>query len=82
MQLGGNILYFSIYTVGNYFHIWSSRSLYYKSSVDCFMKTVKKEGFWALYKGFFPTWIRMGPWSLTFWLSYEKIRKAMGTKSF
>lgn len=58
------------------------RNLYYKSSVDCFLKTVRQEGFWALYKGFLPTWIRMGPWSLTFWLSYEKIRKVMGTAAF
>nr|CAH0108935.1 unnamed protein product [Daphnia galeata] len=58
------------------------RGLYYKSSVDCFLKTAQQEGFLAMYKGFFPAWIRMGPWSLCFWLSYEKIRKAMGTAAF
>jgi solute carrier family 25 (mitochondrial uncoupling protein), member 27 len=58
------------------------RNLYYKSSLDCLMKTVHQEGFWALYKGFLPTWIRMAPWSLTFWLSYEKIRSVMGTAAF
>ncbi|XP_046462018.1 mitochondrial uncoupling protein 4-like [Daphnia pulex] len=58
------------------------RGLYYKSSIDCFLKTAQQEGFLAMYKGFFPAWIRMGPWSLCFWLSYEKIRKAMGTAAF
>lgn len=36
------------------------RGLYYKSSIDCFLKTARQEGFLAMYKGFFPAWIRMG----------------------
>ncbi|KAG5675435.1 hypothetical protein PVAND_005339 [Polypedilum vanderplanki] len=54
------------------------RGLLYKGSVDCFQQTVKKEGFFALYKGFLPCWIRMAPWSLTFWLSFEQIRIFLG----
>ncbi|XP_039255433.2 mitochondrial uncoupling protein 4-like [Styela clava] len=56
--------------------------LYYKSSIECLMKTVRKEGFFSLYKGFIPIWSRMAPWSLTFWLSLEKIRQVTGTGSF
>ena len=74
------------------------RGLVYKNSLDCFITTVKGEGFFgkknflvtvfltlsvsALYKGFLPCWLRMAPWSLTFWLSYEQIRKAAGAKSW
>ncbi|KAL1130632.1 hypothetical protein AAG570_011874 [Ranatra chinensis] len=58
------------------------RGLLYKSSIDCLISTVKNEGFLALYKGFFPVWIRMAPWSLTFWLSFEQIRKFVGASSF
>ncbi|MCL4124747.1 UNVERIFIED_CONTAM: hypothetical protein GTU68_049583 [Idotea baltica] len=58
------------------------RGLLYKSSLDCLHQTVKNEGFWALYKGFLPCWIRMGPWSLTFWLTYEQIRNMCGTSAF
>jgi len=54
----------------------------YKSSFDCLAKTIKHEGFFALYKGFLPCWLRMAPWSLTFWLSFEKIRKFFGAKSW
>jgi solute carrier family 25 (mitochondrial uncoupling protein), member 27 len=54
----------------------------YKSSIDCLMKTVQNEGLFALYKGFFPVWIRMAPWSLTFWLSFEKIRSSIGASGF
>ncbi|KRZ96943.1 Mitochondrial uncoupling protein 4, partial [Trichinella sp. T8] len=47
---------------------------FYKSSIDCLLKTISNEGFFALYKGFVPIWARMAPWSLTFWVSYERIR--------
>jgi len=56
--------------------------LIYKSSVDCLMKTVRNEGLFALYKGFIPVWIRMAPWSLTFWLSFEQIRFMLGATGF
>ncbi|XP_065340668.1 mitochondrial uncoupling protein 4 [Cloeon dipterum] len=56
--------------------------LLYKGSIDCLMKTVQNEGMFALYKGFFPVWIRMAPWSLTFWLSFEKIRSTLVASGF
>lgn len=60
----------------------AGRGLLYKGTLDCFAKTVRQEGFLALYKGFVPIWTRMGPWSLTFWVSYEEIRKLAGSSSF
>ncbi|XP_063223551.1 mitochondrial uncoupling protein 4 isoform X2 [Bacillus rossius redtenbacheri] len=60
----------------------SGKGLIYKSSVDCLVKTVENEGLFALYKGFLPVWIRMAPWSLTFWLSFEQIRSMLGATSF
>ncbi|XP_034124107.1 mitochondrial uncoupling protein 4 isoform X2 [Drosophila guanche] len=56
--------------------------LLYRGSVDCLRQTVAKEGFPALYKGFLPCWIRMAPWSLTFWLSFEQIRKMIGASGY
>lgn len=58
------------------------RGTVYKNSLDCLMVTVKGEGFMALYKGFLPCWLRMAPWSLTFWLSFEQIRKAFGATAW
>ncbi|XP_067642042.1 mitochondrial uncoupling protein 4 isoform X2 [Eurosta solidaginis] len=58
------------------------RGLLYKGSVDCLRQTVNKEGFAALYKGFLPCWIRMAPWSLTFWLSFEQIRSMIGASGY
>jgi len=60
----------------------NGKGLLYKSSMDCLAKTIKHEGFFALYKGFLPCWLRMAPWSLTFWLSFERIRKFFGAKSW
>ncbi|TMS36814.1 hypothetical protein L596_003894 [Steinernema carpocapsae] len=54
----------------------------YKGSIDCLMHIVRTEGFFALYRGFIPIYIRMAPWSLTFWISYEKIRQLTGAPSF
>ncbi|CAH1113566.1 unnamed protein product [Psylliodes chrysocephalus] len=54
----------------------------YSSSIDCLRKTIKQEGLVALYKGFLPIWMRMAPWSLTFWLTYEEAVKLMGAKSW
>lgn len=54
----------------------------YRGSIDCLQQTVSKEGFFALYKGFLPVWIRMAPWSLTFWMSFEQIRKTLGAAEY
>jgi len=29
--------------------------------IDCFVKTTKNEGLFAVYKGFFPVWARFAP---------------------
>ncbi|CAG7818401.1 unnamed protein product, partial [Allacma fusca] len=49
------------------------KSKIYKSSWDCFRITLKHEGVRALYKGFIPAWLRMGPWNLIFFTSYEQL---------
>ncbi|CAO2042475.1 unnamed protein product [Urochloa humidicola] len=54
----------------------------YRSSYDCLIKTVRHEGMAALWKGFLPTWARLGPWQFVFWVSYEKLRHASGISSF
>ena len=54
----------------------------YKGILDCFSKTVKNEGFLALYKGFIPVWLRLAPWQIIFWTSYEQLRKLNGVKGF
>jgi len=60
----------------------NGRGTLYRNSFDCLMQTVRGEGVMAMYKGFLPCWLRMAPWSLTFWLSYEQIRKFFGAAAW
>jgi len=60
----------------------AGRGVYYKSSMQCLKMTVREEGFMALYKGWLPTWMRMAPWSLCFFLTFEQLRAAAGLSSF
>ncbi|XP_017784331.1 PREDICTED: kidney mitochondrial carrier protein 1 [Nicrophorus vespilloides] len=55
--------------------IISTPSHIYKGTIDCFLRTFKNEGFWAFYKGFIPTWVRMGPWNIIFFITYEQLKK-------
>ena len=50
------------------------RGLTYRGSLDCLVRAVRTEGVMSLYKGFIPCWLRMAPWSMTFWLTFEKMR--------
>lgn len=54
----------------------------YKGSLDCFKKTVEAEGYMGLYKGFVPHWMRLGPWALTFWITFEQLRSILGGAAF
>ncbi|KAG8462533.1 hypothetical protein KFE25_010358 [Diacronema lutheri] len=56
--------------------------LQYAGLVDCWATTVKREGVLALYKGFLPGWIRLAPWQLIFWVTYERLRILAGVGSF
>jgi len=54
----------------------------YKSTTDCLLQTIKNEGPFALYKGFFPIWARMGPKAMVFYLVFEELRHLVGVKSW
>ena len=54
----------------------------YTGVYDCLSRIVNEEGVAALWKGWLPTWMRMAPWSLTFFLTFEQLRKVAGLDSF
>ena len=54
----------------------------YSGALDCLRKTIAKEGVRSLWSGWLPTWMRMAPWSLTFFITFEKLRAATGQDSF
>ena len=56
--------------------------LLYSGTVDCLKKTIAEDGISSLYKGFVPSWLRMAPWSLVFFLSFEQLRAVAGMEAF
>lgn len=46
----------------------------YTSSMHCFNTTLRHEGVRALYKGFFPAYLRIGPFNVIFFITYEQLK--------
>ncbi|KAI3447748.1 hypothetical protein Pfo_004413 [Paulownia fortunei] len=47
----------------------------YKSTLDCFVKTLKNDGPLAFYKGFIPNFGRLGSWNMIMFLTLEQAKK-------
>nr|BAI49702.1 uncoupling protein a [Symplocarpus renifolius] len=47
----------------------------YKSTFDCFIKTLKNDGLLAFYKGFIPNFGRLGSWNVIMFLTLEQVKK-------
>lgn len=50
--------------------------------IDCARQSVQNEGILALYKGFMPMWVRLGPWALVNWVAFERMMIIIGGKAF
>nr|GMD69290.1 mitochondrial uncoupling protein 1-like [Ipomoea batatas] len=48
---------------------------FYKSTLDCFFKTLKNEGPFAFYKGFLPNFTRLGLWNVIMFLTFERVKR-------
>ncbi|KNA11632.1 hypothetical protein SOVF_133380 [Spinacia oleracea] len=46
----------------------------YKSTADCFIKTLKNEGPLAFYKGFLLNFSRLGSWNVVMFLTLEQVK--------
>jgi hypothetical protein len=56
------------------------KGLLYRGTLDCFAKTLYSEGFYGLYKGFIPNWVRIGPHTIVTFIVYEQLRKLGGLR--
>ena len=54
----------------------------YTSTWDCFQQTLKEGGPRAMFKGFVPTWIRLSPWQMIFFVSFEQISLKLTGQTF
>ncbi|KAI0210399.1 Mitochondrial substrate carrier family protein ucpB [Lamellibrachia satsuma] len=50
----------------------------YHNSFDCVVKTLRTEGLLGFYKGFIPTWMRIGPHTIITFFIFEQLRRAVG----
>ena len=51
------------------------QSLRFHDGLDCFRQTLRQEGARALFKGWLPSWLRLGPHFMISWPLMEFIRK-------
>ncbi|XP_053781725.1 putative mitochondrial transporter UCP3 [Desmodus rotundus] len=49
----------------------------YRSPLDCMLKMVAREGPTALYKGFTPSFLRLGAWNVIMFVTYEQLKRAL-----
>ncbi|XP_012671968.2 mitochondrial uncoupling protein 3 [Clupea harengus] len=49
----------------------------YTSAINCALTMMTKEGPAAFYKGFTPSFLRLGSWNIVMFVSYEQIKRAM-----
>eukprot|EP00939_MAST-03C_sp_MAST-3C-sp1_P001211 g1211.t1 len=54
----------------------------YKHTADCIAKTIRSEGFRGMYKGFVPTYLRLAPWQIVFFVTFEQISLAVTGHTF
>ncbi|XP_055479402.1 mitochondrial uncoupling protein 3 isoform X3 [Psammomys obesus] len=49
----------------------------YRSPLHCMLKTVAREGPTAFYKGFVPSFLRLGAWNVMMFVTYEQLKRAL-----
>ncbi|XP_040820041.1 mitochondrial uncoupling protein 3 isoform X2 [Ochotona curzoniae] len=49
----------------------------YLSPLDCMLKMVAQEGPTAFYKGFTPSFLRLGSWNVMMFVTYEQLKRAL-----
>ncbi|XP_036282715.1 mitochondrial uncoupling protein 3 [Pipistrellus kuhlii] len=49
----------------------------YRSPLDCMLKMVAREGASAFYKGFTPSFLRLGIWNVVMFVTYEQLKRAL-----
>ncbi|XP_034097564.2 mitochondrial uncoupling protein 4C-like [Drosophila sulfurigaster albostrigata] len=58
------------------------QGMHYRNAFDCYYKLITQEGIMAMYKGFLPCWLRVGPYNIFFWIAFEQLLRLQGQHSF
>ncbi|XP_043929317.1 mitochondrial brown fat uncoupling protein 1-like isoform X3 [Protopterus annectens] len=49
----------------------------YRSAINCAVVMLTKEGPTAFYKGFMPSFLRLGSWNIVMFVTYEQLKRAL-----
>ncbi|XP_068122727.1 dicarboxylate carrier SLC25A8 [Hyperolius riggenbachi] len=49
----------------------------YQGALNCALTMLRKEGPMAFYKGFMPSFLRLGSWNIVMFVTYEQLKRAM-----
>ncbi|XP_028322889.1 mitochondrial uncoupling protein 2-like [Gouania willdenowi] len=49
----------------------------YTSAISCAIEMLRNEGATAFYKGFMPSFLRLGSWNIVMFVTYEQIKRGM-----
>lgn len=49
----------------------------YSGAINCALTMLIKEGLTSFYKGFMPSFLRLGSWNIVMFMSYEQIKRAV-----
>ncbi|XP_020365451.1 mitochondrial uncoupling protein 2 [Rhincodon typus] len=49
----------------------------YRSAINCAVTMFTKEGLTAFYKGFMPSFLRLGSWNIVMFITYEQLKRAL-----
>ncbi|XP_073404642.1 dicarboxylate carrier SLC25A8 [Dendrobates tinctorius] len=49
----------------------------YKGALNCALTMLRQEGPMAFYKGFMPSFLRLGSWNIVMFVTYEQLKRAM-----
>ena len=52
----------------------AGKGLYYSGVRDCFSKIFHKEGLWGFYKGWGPSFLRLGPHTILSLMFWDRLR--------
>ncbi|XP_051903426.1 mitochondrial uncoupling protein 2-like [Hippocampus zosterae] len=55
----------------------NSSANHYSSAVNCAVTMMKNEGPAAFYKGFMPSFLRLGSWNIVMFVTYEQIKRGV-----
>uniref|UniRef100_A0A3Q2Z3A1 Dicarboxylate carrier UCP2 n=1 Tax=Hippocampus comes TaxID=109280 RepID=A0A3Q2Z3A1_HIPCM len=55
----------------------NSSANHYSSAVNCALTMMKNEGPTAFYKGFMPSFLRLGSWNIVMFVTYEQIKRGV-----